>query len=66
MIADIVDLERYPLDGAREECRETGGDFEYSPLVREPGDEHHDDVRRRPPRPLGSGQAEQMYYGRTA
>jgi hypothetical protein len=24
---------------------ETGGDFEYAPLVREPGDEHYDDVR---------------------
>ncbi len=24
---------------------ETGGDFEYVPLVREPGDEHYDDVR---------------------
>jgi hypothetical protein len=24
---------------------ETGGDFEYAPLVREPGDERYDDVR---------------------
>jgi len=27
------------------QCAEQGGDFEYAPMVREPGDEHYDDVR---------------------